>query len=124
KKPNERMSRQAIETLNDVKDSIKHGDMIHAFNRLHITDGICPTLTTRPEGFKTASLVVEGIHEKEIDNMAKSLERKTYEQYPFTYASLFSGVGGFEQALKKLGGTCVFASEFDKFAQQSYTALY
>lgn len=42
----------------------------------------------------------------------------------FTYVSLFSGIGGFEQALNKLGGICVFASEFDKFAQQSYTALY
>src|SRR5690625_4442727 len=42
----------------------------------------------------------------------------------FNYVSLFSGIGGFEQALNKLGGTCVFASEFDKFATQSYTALY
>src|SRR5690625_1454201 len=162
KNPNERMSRQAIETLNEVKDDVKHGDMIHAFKRLHITDGICPTLTTRPEGFKTASLVVEDINEKERDNLAKSSERyvldeqadftqteaeewatefairakegnldsipknegKQFEQYDFTYVSLFSGIGGFEQALNKLGGTCVFASEFDKFAQQSYTALY
>src|SRR5699024_4615829 len=69
KKPNERMSRQAIEVLNEVIDDVKHGDMIHAFNRQHITDGICPTLTTRPEGFKTASLVVEDINEKESDIM-------------------------------------------------------
>ena len=53
-----------------------------------------------------------------------SKKSKYYEQHDFTYASLFSGIGGFEQALNKLGGTCVFASEFDKFAQQSYTALY
>src|SRR5690625_1519901 len=52
------------------------------------------------------------------------INREVSKQKPFTYASLFSGVGGFEQALNKLGGTCVFASEFDKFAQQSYTALY
>src|SRR5699024_248840 len=42
----------------------------------------------------------------------------------FTYVSLFSGVGGFEQALDSLGGTCVFASEFDKFAAQAYETLY
>lgn len=52
------------------------------------------------------------------------INREVSKQKPFTYASLFSGIGGFEQALNKLGGTCVFASEFDKFAQQSYTALY
>jgi DNA (cytosine-5)-methyltransferase 1 len=42
----------------------------------------------------------------------------------FTYVSLFSGIGGFEQALNKLGGTCVMASEIDKFANQSYELLY
>src|SRR5690625_3384807 len=157
KKPNERMSRQAIEVLNGVIDDVKHGDMIHAFNRQHITDGICPTLTTRPEGFKTASLVVEDINEKESDIMTNrhryydadeqteaeewatefairakegnldpipKNKVKQLKQYDFSYVSLFSGIGGFEQALNKLGGTCVFASEFDKFATQSYTALY
>lgn len=42
----------------------------------------------------------------------------------FTYVSLFSGIGGFEQALNKLGGTCVLASEIDRFANQAYEALY
>src|SRR5699024_4392159 len=51
-------------------------------------------------------------------------ETKDVEAKPFKYASLFSGIGGFESALNPLGGECVFASEFDKFAQQSYTALY
>src|SRR5690625_3291749 len=32
--------------------------MIQAYNRQHLKDGICPTLTTRPEGFKTASLPI------------------------------------------------------------------
>lgn len=42
----------------------------------------------------------------------------------FTFAELFAGIGGFRSGLDKLGGECVFASEWDKFAQQSYTALY
>ncbi|MGG1594889.1 DNA (cytosine-5-)-methyltransferase [Terribacillus saccharophilus] len=42
----------------------------------------------------------------------------------FTYVSLFSGIGGFEQALNRLGGTCVLASEIDRFANQAYKALY
>src|SRR5699024_12162898 len=58
KKPDERMSRQAIVTFNDSGQPKEHGDMIHAYNRQHLKDGICPTLTTRPEGFKTASLLV------------------------------------------------------------------
>lgn len=42
----------------------------------------------------------------------------------FSYIELFAGIGGFRQALDNLGGNCVFASEIDKFAKQSYTALY
>lgn len=42
----------------------------------------------------------------------------------FKYVSCFAGVGGFEQALNKLGGNCVLASEIDKFANQAYEALY
>lgn len=42
----------------------------------------------------------------------------------FKYASLFSGIGGFETALNALGGECVFASEIDKFARKAYEALY
>ena len=46
------------------------------------------------------------------------------ERSSFTYASLFSGIGGFEQALNKLGGICVFASEINKFAARAYEVLY
>ncbi|MDQ0174403.1 DNA (cytosine-5-)-methyltransferase [Bacillus chungangensis] len=42
----------------------------------------------------------------------------------FTYIELFAGIGGFRQALDKLGGECVFASEIDKFAKQAYATLY
>ena len=42
----------------------------------------------------------------------------------FKYVSLFSGIGGFEQALNTLGGTCVMASEIDKFANKAYEVLY
>lgn len=52
----ERFFRQAIETLEE--NECKHGDVVDAFNRRVIKTGISPTLTTRPEGFKTAILVV------------------------------------------------------------------
>lgn len=42
----------------------------------------------------------------------------------FKYISLFSGIGGFDSALNKLGGQCVFASEIDTHAQTSFKAIY
>ena len=40
------------------------------------------------------------------------------------YIELFAGIGGFRSALDKLGYECVFSSEIDKYARQSYKALY
>ena len=52
-----RMGRQAVETLNE--NDVKHSDTINPFNkRVSSDDGVSPTLTTRPEGFKTAVLPV------------------------------------------------------------------
>lgn len=42
----------------------------------------------------------------------------------FTFVDLFSGIGGFHQALSNLGGNCVFASEIDKFAIETYKENY
>lgn len=53
----ERMSKQAFETLN--KNECEAGDVINPFNKKVVNNGLCPTLTTRPEGFKTANLIVE-----------------------------------------------------------------
>jgi len=43
---------------------------------------------------------------------------------PFTFIDLFAGIGGFRSALEKLGGRCVFSSEWDKYSQQTYAAWY
>ena len=52
-----RMGKQACETFNN--HDLKDGDTINPFNKKpSSTDGISPTLTTRPEGFKTAINVV------------------------------------------------------------------
>ena len=65
------------------------------------------------------------VNEKENDNLTDLNKRyDADEQYDFSYVSLFSGIGGFEQALNRLGGTCVLASEIDKFANQAYEVLY
>lgn len=42
----------------------------------------------------------------------------------FKFIDLFSGIGGFHQALEQLGGKCVFASDIDKYAVETYKENY
>ena len=42
----------------------------------------------------------------------------------FTMIDLFAGIGGIRRGFESQGGSCVFTSEWDKFAQQTYAANY
>ena len=42
----------------------------------------------------------------------------------FTFIDLFAGIGGFRIALESLGGKCVFSSEWNKFARETYRANF
>lgn len=54
--PQERFFKQALETLAENDCSV--GDTVDAYNKKVNSSGISPTITTRPEGFKTAILPV------------------------------------------------------------------
>ena len=42
----------------------------------------------------------------------------------FKFIDLFAGIGGFHVALKSLGMKCVFTSEIDRYARQTYSANF
>jgi DNA (cytosine-5)-methyltransferase 1 len=42
----------------------------------------------------------------------------------FTFIDLFAGIGGTRQAFEHVGGKCIFTSEWDKYARQTYAANY
>lgn len=95
-------------------------------SRVYSSEGVATALTAQPVGglggFTSLYLVDENMT-KEGGTLAQPTE--TLHNYkPFKYVSFFSGIGGFEQALNKLGGTCVMASEIDKYANRAYEVLY
>jgi DNA (cytosine-5)-methyltransferase 1 len=64
----ERFFKQAFETM--MENDCEVGDTVDAFNKKINKSGVCPTITTRPEGFKTAILpVVEDNREVAIGAM-------------------------------------------------------
>src|SRR5699024_3597729 len=96
-------------------------------NLVYDSNGIAATLASQTGGIAGRSVGLYLTDEKESDSLTKTSEitaKKTRKFEPFIYVSLFAGIGGFEQALNNLGGSCVFASEIDKFAAQAYEALY
>jgi DNA (cytosine-5)-methyltransferase 1 len=42
----------------------------------------------------------------------------------FTFIDLFAGIGGMRLAFEKVGGKCVFSSEWDKYAQKTYLSNF
>lgn len=49
---------------------------------------------------------------------------KSPENPSFTFIDLFSGIGGFHQAMHQLNGKCLLASEIDNFAIDTYLDNY
>ncbi len=47
-----------------------------------------------------------------------------FKKYSFTFIDLFAGIGGLRIPFEELGGKCVFSSEWDKAAQDTYEANF
>lgn len=50
----------------------------------------------------------------------KNKEKLNKKSKEYTFIDLFAGIGGFHIAFNKAGAKCVFVSEWDKYAKQTY----
>jgi DNA (cytosine-5)-methyltransferase 1 len=58
------------------------------------------------------------------DLVAARRARLTLQPPPFTFIDLFAGIGGMRLGFEAAGGKCVFTSEWNKYAQQTYKANF
>lgn len=73
-------------------------------------------------------LVEHGVNIKKLPS-AKEFNKAFAVPFPstgtkFTFIDLFAGIGGFRLAMQKHGGRCVFSSEWDDAAKQTYFENY
>ena len=59
-----------------------------------------------------------------LRNMVASGSVKPATNAPFTFIDLFAGIGGLRRAFDAIGGHCVYTSEWNKYAQQTYATNY
>ena len=72
-----------------------------------------------------------------LTNQSKNIEKNQISNVPeknipfphpknskFVFIDLFSGIGGFRIAFQNLGGKCIFSSELDKYAQETYVSNF
>ena len=62
----------------------------------------------------------EVIHQIDLKKFVWDVPFAPTQSPKFTFVDLFAGIGGMRIAFQKLGGKCVFSSEWDKHSQQSY----
>lgn len=61
------------------------------------------------------------------DRLEKLVERNLRAEPPtgdFRFIDLFAGIGGLRTAFSRVGGQCVFTSEWDDYAQRTYLTNY
>ncbi len=67
---------------------------------------------------------IDGLPSADRFNKELDIPFPASEDSKFTFIDLFAGIGGFRLAMQNLGGKCVFSSEWDDAAKQTYFENY
>lgn len=59
-----------------------------------------------------------------LRGMSAPPEGQSEQGSTFKFVDLFAGIGGLRRGFTAIGGECVFTSEWDRYAQQTYRANY
>ena len=59
-----------------------------------------------------------------LQQMIRTSRKPTTASPAFTFIDLFAGIGGLRRGFEPLGGRCVFTSEWDEYARETYLANF
>ncbi|UJQ94463.1 DNA (cytosine-5-)-methyltransferase [Mariluticola halotolerans] len=60
----------------------------------------------------------------ETEGVVTQPVKKAAQTADFSFIDLFAGIGGLRRGFESIGGRCVFTSEWDKYARETYSANY
>lgn len=119
------MSKSVPELLNEAVDFKSTREKIGiSVKEVSALVGRSPRTIYRWENGQSSipDFAVERLHNYVSKNGISSLERDSGKRIRFI--DLFAGIGGFRLAFERIGAECVFTSEWDKFARQTYAANF
>lgn len=69
-------------------------------------------------------IVLSSLPDADTFNKERNVPFSAPKNHSFTFIDLFAGIGGFRLAMQSCGGQCVFSSEWDDAAKQTYFENY
>lgn len=97
------------------------------FSRLRQLAGLSVSEAAEVAGFKVRTIRrwERGVTRPRQSAINKMLAHsKAAGAPPFTFIDLFAGIGGMRRGFEAIGGKCVYTSEYNKYAVETYKANY
>lgn len=104
--------------------------MLNDLTALRLQAGFSIDELARSTGYSSRQIqrweAGEGVARKAVISFLESQAASPLAATPlrFNFVDLFAGIGGIRKGFDAIGGHCVFTSEWNKFAQQTYVANF
>jgi len=104
--------------------------MLNDLTALRLQGGFSIDELARSTGYSSRQIqrweAGEGVARKAVISFLQSQASSPLAATPlrFNFVDLFAGIGGIRKGFDAIGGHCVFTSEWNKFAQQTYVANF
>lgn len=110
---------QYTDWIKDLRQRFSDQDIAYITHRMQ-----SPDIYAKKERANLASAEAYSYDFEDVGEIEYDIPFKPNNNPKFTFIDLFAGIGGIRLAFEEAGGKCVFSSEFDKDACNTYQANF
>lgn len=104
---------------------VEHGDLVKGELNAIISHWLqCPETAPVFLGEEYKKKWVKLLGAPNANSVFENVQFPPSQDSKFKFIDLFAGIGGFRMAMQRLGGKCVFSSEWDNYAKETYFGNY